>query len=306
MASSSIPKFIANPTVVEVIKRPRPVFQLVPKIAKKDDNVGAFSQIPKGVVFAEDHRIYIHCHIEELGDEEIKSMYKTVICDDFGNVKPEHKIVETLGFIEILSIPEFPKDVIRIFLSRVHGEFFWLDSIHKITKEGVKVVTRLPSIGNSHDKTKKVSNDLVINLTGATSDKRSLRVNDVADINVRFISMILGYKTTHANRLNSVSSLCIKSAYDMIKDNAKIHVCEWLKDELINNLGKIKKDKKGTFRFGKLLVYLMLHIKKQVPDIGNKNIGFDIPVGKQLSDLLNNMGENKEKNINEYFQALKA
>ncbi|WP_258270804.1 hypothetical protein, partial [Escherichia coli] len=38
----------------------------------------------------------------------------------------------------------------------------------------------------------------------------------------------------------------------------------------------------------------------------NKNLGFDIPVGKQLSDLLNNMGKNREKNINEYFQALKA
>lgn len=64
MASSSVPEFIANPTIVKVIKRPRPVFQLVPEIAKKDDNVGAFSQIPKGVVFVEDPRMYIHCHIE--------------------------------------------------------------------------------------------------------------------------------------------------------------------------------------------------------------------------------------------------
>lgn len=62
----------------------------------------------------------------------------------------------------------------------------------------------------------------------------------------------------------------------------KIDVCEWLKDELIDNLGKIKKDKKGTFRFGNLLVCLMLHITKQVPGIGNKNLGFDILVGKQL------------------------
>lgn len=98
MASSSTPGFIENPTVVEVIKCPRPVFQLVPEIAKKDDNVGAFSQIPKGVVYAEDPRIYIHCHIEELGDEEIKNMYKFVIFDDSDKVKPKHQIIETLGF----------------------------------------------------------------------------------------------------------------------------------------------------------------------------------------------------------------
>lgn len=128
-------------------------------------------------------------------------------------------------------------------LRRVHGEFFWLDSIHKITKEVVKVVTGLPSTGNRPDKTKRVSNDTVIDLTGATFDKRSLWVNYVTDINVKFISMILGYKTTRANRLNSISSLCIKSTYDMVKDNARIDICEWLKDELIDNLGKIKKER---------------------------------------------------------------
>lgn len=157
MESSSTPEFIENPTVVEVVKRPRPVFQLGPKIPNQDDSIGAFSQIPKGVVYVEDPRMYIHCHIDELGDDEIKYMYKTVICDESGNVKPEHKIVETLAFTKILSISDFPKDIIRIVLSRVHDEFFWLDSIHKITKEVVKAVTGLPSTDNKLDKT-KVSN----------------------------------------------------------------------------------------------------------------------------------------------------
>lgn len=305
MASFATSEFIANPTMIEVIKRARPIFKLVPKIAKKDDTLGAFSKIPKGVGYVEDPRIYIHCHIEELGDNEIKNMYRTVICDESGNVKPEHKVVETLGFVDILSIPDFPEDIIRIVLRRVHGELFSLDSIHKITKEAVKEVTGLPSTGSRLDITKRVSNDTVIDLTSATFDKRSLRVNDVKEINVRFVSMILGYKATHANRLNSISSLCIKSAYDMVNNNARIDVCEWLKDELIDNLKKIKGDKKGTFRFGNLILCLMLYITKHVPDIGKKYFGFDISVGKQLLDLLNNMGDNIEKNLNEHFQALK-
>lgn len=88
MASTSTLEYIANPIVFKVIKHPRPMFQLVPEVTKKDDTVGAFSQILKGVVYAEDPRIYIHCNIEELGDEEIKTMYKYVICDNFINVKP--------------------------------------------------------------------------------------------------------------------------------------------------------------------------------------------------------------------------
>lgn len=35
----------------------------------------------------------------------------------------------------------------------------------------------------------------------------------------------------------------------MVNNNVKIDVCEWLKDELIDNLKKIKGDKKGTFSF---------------------------------------------------------
>lgn len=60
MASSSALKFIGNPTIVENVKCPRPIFKIIPKIAKQDDFVGAFSKIPKGVVFAEESRIYIH------------------------------------------------------------------------------------------------------------------------------------------------------------------------------------------------------------------------------------------------------
>lgn len=138
----------------------------------------------------------------------------------------------------------------------------WLDSVCKLTKEAIRAVIGLPSTSSKPDKTKKVPNNTVMILTGETSDSRSLRVNDIKDINVRFISMILGYKTTHANRLNSVSSLCIKSAYDMVINNAKIDVCEWLKDELIDNLKNIKGYKKGTFHFGNLLVCLMLYFSK--------------------------------------------
>lgn len=137
--------------------------------------------------------MYIHCHIEELGDELIKNMYKTVICDDFSNVKPEHKIIETLRFTEILCILEFPMKVIRIVLSRVHGEFFWLDSIHKITKEAVKVVTGLPSTGNRPDKTKKVSNDLVMNLLFSKSDYPSMPLLIQSKMGAEKTSRIKGF-----------------------------------------------------------------------------------------------------------------
>lgn len=69
---------------------------------------------------------------------------------------------------------------------------------------------------------------------------------------------------------------------------------------------KIKGEKKGTFRFGNILMCLFLYITKEVPGIGRKEFGCDIPVGKQLLDIFTNMGDDSEKNIIEYFQAFKA
>lgn len=87
--SSSIAEFIANPTVVENIKCHGLVLKIIPKIAKMDDSVGAFSKISKGVAFAEDPRAYIHCNIEDLGSEDIKNMFMKVITTNQGVIKDE-------------------------------------------------------------------------------------------------------------------------------------------------------------------------------------------------------------------------
>lgn len=81
--SSSVPTFIANPIVVEVKDRPRPIFKRYLHIAILDDSVGAFSRVPKGGVYVKDVRAYIHYHIEDLGTSDIKSMHMIELMGDF-------------------------------------------------------------------------------------------------------------------------------------------------------------------------------------------------------------------------------
>lgn len=157
-SSSSILEFIENPTIVENVKHPRPIFKIIPKIEKLDDSIGAFSKIMKGVTFAKDRRAYIHCNIEDLGSKDLKNMFMNVITDKQGVVKLEHMVVEYLGFINILHMPEFLDEIVSYVVSRVHGEFLWLDSVFKITKEEIKVVIGLPSIGTRPDKKRKIPN----------------------------------------------------------------------------------------------------------------------------------------------------
>lgn len=49
---------------------------------------------------------------------------------------------------------------------------------------------------------------------------------------------------------------------------------------MLDNLKKIKGDKKGTFCFGNLLVCLMLYFIKEIPSIGHKDFAYDIPIGR--------------------------
>lgn len=160
-------------------------------------------------------------------------------------MKPTYKHIEALGFINILDIPEFEDEIIRYVLSIVHGKFTWLDRPYKVTKEVIQEITGLASVGQHLDK--KVLNDFMNKITGATSVRRSMRIRTITNIDIIFGSMIIGYKVTQSNQLNSISSSCILALDKMMGENMKLDLCSWMLDELLINLGKIKREKKGTF-----------------------------------------------------------
>lgn len=82
-------------------------------MATKEDSVGAFSRILKGVVYVEDVRVYIHCHIGDLGTLKIKGMYMNELMGESCKIKPSYKHIENLGFTDILDIPEFENEIVR-------------------------------------------------------------------------------------------------------------------------------------------------------------------------------------------------
>lgn len=278
--SSSIHGFVANSTAIEVKDCPRPIFKRYPHVATLEDLVGAFYHVLEGVVYVEDVRVYIHYHIEDLGTSEIKGMYMSELMGESGKIKPTYKHIEEKGFTNILDILEFEDEITRYVLRRVHGEFLWLKKPYKITKEAIQAIIGFPSVGQHLDK--KVSNDFMRKIIGATSDKRSIKVSTIINKNMKFGSMIIGYKVTLSNRPNSISSSYILAAYKMMRDNVKLDLCGWMLDELLINLGKIKGEKKVTFWYGNLLVCLMLYFLNDTPGFGKRQWAFDIPVGRQL------------------------
>lgn len=95
--SSFTPTFIENITIVEVKDHPRPNLKQCPHITTLDDSVGAFSCVLEGVVYVENIRAYIHCHIEDLGTSDIKSMYMSELIGESWKIKPKYKHIEDQG-----------------------------------------------------------------------------------------------------------------------------------------------------------------------------------------------------------------
>lgn len=121
----------------------------------------------------------------------------------------------------------------------MHDEFIWLDNPHKITKKGIHVVTGLAQI-DVVPSLRKVSNDTVIISTGSKFDSRAMTIKYILENDVKFSSMVVGYKVYQPSRYNSIFGTAIYSTYEMLKHDKRYDLCTTLLNELLSNLNKIK------------------------------------------------------------------
>lgn len=74
-------------------------------------------------------------------------------------------------------------------------------------------------------------------------------------------------------------------------------------DELLINLGNIKGEKKGTFWYGNLLVFLILYFLNDTPGSGRRQWAFDIPVERRLKQSIVALGSQRDDKVWGYFKA---
>jgi len=120
-----------------------------------------------------------------------------------------------------------------------------------------------------------------------------MTINEIIDPDVRFASMVNGYKIYHPSRENSVSGMTIYVAYQMLKENVDYDLCELLQNQLIKNLNKLKKDKKNTFKYGTLVVCLFFYFMNEVLGIKGVHWTNDKPVAMHIRNYLHNIGDSK-------------
>lgn len=84
----------------------------------------AFSSVSYKVLHVDDVRAYIHCIIEETGNEVILSLYNKHIRDKDGNPKPEYAQLQRKSFMKFFHFLLFDEgEWVRYILSHVHDDF---------------------------------------------------------------------------------------------------------------------------------------------------------------------------------------
>lgn len=118
-----------------------------------------------------------------------------------------------------------------------------------------------------------------------------MRVDDIRDIDVKFATMVIGYKVYQSNQLNSVSGTNILIAHHMVKEDTHHDLCSVMLKELMTNLHKIKKDKKNTFRYGYFVICLAFYFLNMIPGYGKIHWAFDRLIATQIAKILDSQGD---------------
>lgn len=141
-----------------------------------------------------------------------------------------------------------------------------------------------------------MKNEKVTEATSVQWDRRAMTIKYIAEVDVKFASMVIGYKIYHSSRDNFVSGMTIYAAYEMVKQNAKYDLCELLRSQLMENLRKVKKAKKNTFKCGNLLLCLCFYFMDEVPGVGKVHWKNDEAVAVQIRNMFFGIGDRQVRN----------
>lgn len=129
-----------------------------------------------------------------------------------------------------------------------------------------------------------------------------MMVNDIKDLEVKFASMVIGYRVYHLSQINNILGGTIHIAYWMLKENVDYDLAEALREQLILNLELIKKDKRQKFKFGQLIIGLFFYFQNFFLIIGDIQWSVDTSAMLLIKNNIKMLGNDFTKTIWGYFK----
>lgn len=200
---------------------------------------------------------------------------------------------------------EFPYfvnlEVVKFILNRLDGYILTLDKPYQISREVIKNLTGLCNIGDVLKKN-SIQNKEVKTLTGVIGDQRAMLISTIKDPIMRHIAHGISYKIFFRNREGSSLVGTVYISHKMIMEDEDFDLCGLLKDQLMENV-QLEKDADYPFRFGTLVICIMMYFLNCLPQNDNVVWKENEPVCKQIFKHFNTL-ENCEQVHENFFREL--
>lgn len=237
---------------------------------------------------SEEFQIMDKVLLDEFNPEKIRIVEAGLKDDELQRVKG----LEGKGLNVWTEFPWFDNaEVIRVILSRVRDNCIVLDKPYPIRKEIISMVTSLCDNGEVPAKKLTLNKEMEA-LTGVKGDQQALVINTIVNPVVRYVAYGISYKVYFRNREGATSAIVVYMAYMFVMENISFDLCELLKELLLESI-KMTKEKNYAFRYGSLLVSLVMYCLEflSAKDIVIWESG--VPIARQIFKYLNSL-DNRE------------
>ena len=96
--------------------------------------------------------------------------------------------------------------------------------------------------------------------TGAKWNKRGMAIDIVTDPLLKFFIRVISHKFYQSSRLNSVPYMVVDIGYKIMKKYHTYDLAELKLQQLVENLGAIRKTKSAQCKFGSIIVYIFFYV----------------------------------------------
>lgn len=122
---------------------------------------------------------------------------------------------------------------------------------------------------------------------------------------ISFAVRVIAHKFYQSSRLNSVPCIAVDMGYKILNKDHTYDLAELQLQQLIENLGAIRKIKSAQCKFGSILVCIFFYVHNTFPTFDKVAWKTNRSIAIQIGEFIEQLGNNFESVMTSYFEDFK-
>ena len=131
-----------------------------------------------------------------------------------------------------------------------------------------------------------------------------MTIDTIIDPLLDFYIRVISHKFYQSNRLNIIPCIAIDVGYKIVKKD-HTYLVKLKLQQLMENLGAIRKTKNSQCNFGAILVCIFFYVQNTFPSFGKVSWKTNKSVAVHINEYIEKMGKNFEIVMTNYFEDFK-